>query len=102
MDLAVPISGGPYFSEFRVLGFVELALDVGFVGFVSGSDSEVSGGVIVVGLEREEEEESEGKEERENETFSNEWFFHFCKCMTNQPTFSLFLSLSVCVICMYI
>ena len=40
-DFSVPISGGPYFSEFRVGGFLELVVDVVFVGGESGSDLEV-------------------------------------------------------------
>ena len=45
-DLAIPISGDPYLSEFRVLGFFELTVEVGFVRGVSGSDYEIgfSGG----------------------------------------------------------
>ena len=38
-DFAVPVAGCPYFSEARVEGLVELALDVGVVGGVTGSDS---------------------------------------------------------------
>jgi len=80
-DLAVPVARVPYFPEARVEGFVELALDVGVVGRVTGSDSEVvivgggcdggDGGVTVVLVRRreegeeEEEEEGEGEDERE-------------------------------------
>lgn len=78
-DLAVPVARGPYFPEARVEGFVELALDVGVVGRVTGSDSEVviAGGgdadVAVVllrreELEEEEEEEGEGEEEGDDKT----------------------------------
>lgn len=37
-DLAVPVAGCPYFAEFWVESFVELALYVGFVGCVTGSN----------------------------------------------------------------
>lgn len=41
MDLAGPVAGGPEFAELGVEGFVELALDVGVVGGVAGSDFEI-------------------------------------------------------------
>lgn len=41
VDLSVPVAGGPYLTEIRVEGFVELALDVGVVGGVAGSDSDI-------------------------------------------------------------
>lgn len=82
-DLAVPVARGPYFAEARVEGFVQLALDVGVVGRVTGSDSEVvivGGGVMVVLLwrreevEEEEEEEWEGEDERKEKVSYDEWF----------------------------
>lgn len=83
MDLSVPISGYPYLSEFGVAGLVQLALYVGFVGGVSGSDFEfwfgvlvmggwwVSGGLRVVGEKR--KEEREGEKEREKEALGYQY-----------------------------
>lgn len=71
-DFSVPISRGPYLSEFRVEGLVELALDVGLVGGEPGSDTEVGGGEAVVRcLKREKCEEGKGEEEGEGEWFEN-------------------------------
>ena len=91
-DLAVPVAGGPYFSEPWVEGLVELALYVGLVGGVTGSDSEVFGGGCCgggrrVGLcgEEVEEEEREGEEEGDEEAPEDEWFrecdFHVRVCV---------------------
>lgn len=65
-NFSFPITGCPFFSEFGVKGLVELALYVGFVGGVSGSDFEVPGAISRVfwswsigngvGLEREDKE----------------------------------------------
>ncbi|KAK9108345.1 hypothetical protein Syun_024356 [Stephania yunnanensis] len=67
-DLALPVAGGPDAPELGVEGFVELAVDVGVVGGVSGADAEAGGGgvvvvVVVVAEEEEEGEEDEGGEE---------------------------------------
>lgn len=73
-DLAVPVAGCPYFSEFWVKGLVQLALNVGFVGGVPWSDSEVFGCdmmlllLLLLWVEEVEEEEGEGEEEGDEET----------------------------------
>lgn len=99
LNFSFPITGCPYFSEFGVKGLVELALYVGFVGGVSGSDFEVPGAISRVyrrrwngyggGLEREDKEEdnqSEGEWKKKNVN----GYFHVV-CMRLQSSTSLCL-----------
>lgn len=84
LDLPIPIAGGPYLAELRVEGLVELALEVGVVGGVSGSDLEIGGEVFVWvccggfveglawGLDRDEGQERERNEEEEDDGFEDE------------------------------
>lgn len=92
-DLPVPVAGDPNLSQPRVEGLVDLALDVGFVRGVAGSDSDASGGYVgygwradvtgcgggpaeVLRLKTEDKKENgESEKEREKHVFESEKFW---------------------------
>ena len=99
MNFSFPITGCPFLSESGIKGLVELALYVGFVGGVSGSDFEVPGAISrvfrrwwignSVELEREDKKEHNQSEgERKKKKVNG--YFHVV-CMRLQS------STSVCV-----
>lgn len=110
IDFTVPVTCSPEVAEFGVECFVELFLDVGFVGGVSWSDADAwSGGGCGGGgggYEGEEEEEREGEEEEEGEVAEEDggeeggcWWclvveFHVCMVFFFFFTF-FFLSLQL-------